>query len=270
MGTSAASNSLKGAQRRRLRFKHWVARIWFWCKCSMAAAAIAVLVWGGHALLMWARQSDYFTARVIEITGLVTLSRQDILYYLAIPTNATLFELDLARMGLRLERHPRIARVTVRRQLPNTLRIVVEERTPRLVVAAGDQRVVVDREGVVLRPFEAPDGELPQLILTASRVLAAGMRLRLPSVLRALEVAQAYASSPVADLLRLASCAVDDAGVAQCRVEPDAFSLRIGEGDVAPQLKRLPPVLRYLRQHDLTARTVDVSYRKRVVMMPES
>ena len=270
MGTSAASRSMKGAQRKRLRFKHWVARIWLWCKWATAAGALAALVWGGHAAFMWARQADYFTAQTIEITGLVTLSRQDILYYLAIPAGATLFELDLARIGLRLERHPRIAQVAVKRQLPDTLRIVVQERTPRLVVAAGDQRVVVDGEGVVLRPFEAQDGELPQLMLTAPKALAAGMRLRLPSVQRALEVAQAYAASPVSALLRLASCTVDEAGAAQCRVEPDAFALRIGEGDVVSQLKRLPPVLRYLRQHEVAARTVDVSYRNRVVMMPES
>lgn len=266
----AASHTWGGAQRRRMWLKRLATRVWFWFKCSMAAAAIAAVVWGGYALVLLVRQTDYFLVRTIEITGQVTLSRQDILYYLAIPPHATLFELDLARMGLRLERHPLIERVTIRRQLPDTLHVAVQERVPRLAVVSGDQRVVVDREGVVLRPAAKQDGELPQLMLNEQKALAPGMRLRLPSVQRSLEVVQAYASLPMAGILRLVSCTVDDSGTSHWRVEPDAFVLRVGEGDVTSQLKRLPPVLRYLRQHGLAARTVDVSYRKRVVILPES
>lgn len=266
----AASHTLGGAQRRRMWLKRFATRVWFWSKCSMAAAMMAVLVWGSYALVVWVRQTDYFSVQTIEIMGQVTLSRQDILYYLAIPPDATLFELDLARMGLRLERHPLIERVAIRRQLPDTLHVTVQERVPRLVVVSGDQRVAVDREGEVLRPVAEPDGELPQLVLNEQKALAPGMRLRLPSVQRALDVTQAYASSPMVGILRLTSGTVDASGASHWRVEPDTFVLRVGEGDVASQLKRLPPVLRYLRQHDLTARTVDVSYRKRVVIVPES
>lgn len=266
----AASNTLGGAQRKRMWLKRFATRVWFWSKCLMAAAVAAGLVWGSYAAVLWGRRTDYFSVQTIEITGHVTLSRQDMLYYLAIPPQATLFELDLARMGLRLERHPLIERVTVRRQLPDTLHVAVQERVPRVVVVSGGQRVVVDREGVVVRPVADQDSELPQLMLNGQKALAPGMRLRLPSVQRSLEVIHAYASSPMAGILRLVSCTVDDSGTSHWRVEPDAFVLRIGEGDVTSQLKRLPPVLRYLRQHDLAARTVDVSYRKRVVIIPES
>ncbi len=266
----AASNTLGGAQRKRMWFKRLATRMWFWSKCLVAAAVVAGVIWGSYALVLWVRRTDYFSVQTIEITGHKTLSRQDMLYYLAIPPEATLFELDLARMGLRLERHPLIERVTVRRQLPDTLHVAVQERVPRLVVVSGDQRVAVDREGAVLRPGVEQDGELPQLVLNEQKALAPGMRLRLPSVQRSLDVIQAYAASPVAGILRLISCTVDESGTSHWRVEPDAFVLRIDEGDVASQLKRLPPVLRYLRQHDLAARTVDVSYRKRVVIIPES
>lgn len=265
------TTSLGGAQRKRMWLKRLATRAWFWSKCLVAVALSAGVVWGGYALVLLARQTDYFRVHTIDITGQVTLSRQDILYYLAIPADATLFELDLARMGLRLERHPMIERVTVRRQLPDTLHVAVQERVPRLTVTSGAQRVVVDRQGVVLRPVvTAQDRSLPQLILNEQKALAPGMRLRQKSVQRTLDVVRVYAASSVAGILRLVSCTVRDSGVAQCRMAPDAFVLQVGEGDVASQLKRLPPVLRYLRQHDLAVRTVDVSYRKRVVIIPES
>ncbi len=270
LSLAASSTTLGGAQRKRMWLKRLVTRVWFWFKCAMFGAVIAGLVWGGYALVLLVRQTDYFSVRTIEITGHVTLSREDMLYYLAIPEDATLFELDLARMGLRLERHPLIERVTVRRQLPDTLHVAVRKRVPRLAVISGGQRVAVDREGVVLRSITAQDGDLPHLILNEQKALAPGMRLRQKPVQRALEVVQVYASSPMAGMLRLVSCTVDDSGTSHWRVEPDAFVLQVGEGDVASQLNRLPPVLRYLRQHDLAARTVNVSYRKRVVIIPES
>ncbi len=263
--------SLGGAQRKRMWVKRLATRVWFWTKCLAAVALSAGVIWGGYTLVLLARQTDYFRVQTIDITGQVTLSRQDILYYLAIPSDATLFELDLARMGLRLERHPMIEHVAVRRQLPDTLHVTVQERAPRLAVASGDQRVVIDRQGVVLRSVAtAQDRSLPQLVLNEQKALAPGMRLRQKSVQRTLDVVQAYASSPVAGILRLISCTVEDSGTSHWRVEPDDFVLQVGEGDVASQFKRLPPVLRYLRQHDLAVRTVDVSYRKRVVIIPES
>ncbi len=266
----AASHTLGGAQRRRMWFKRFAAQVWFWAKCLVAVAALVSVIWGVYALAIIIRQTEYFAVRTIEMTGHTTLTQQEMLYYLAIPSDATLFELDLARMGLRLERHPLIERVAVRRQLPDTLHVTVQERVPRLTVVSGGQRVVVDREGVVLRPVAEQDGALPQLMLNEQKALAPGMRLRLTSVQRSLDVIQAYASSPIAGILRLVSCTVDQAGTSHWRVKPDAFVLRVGEGDVTSQFKRLPPVLRYLRQHDLAARTVDVSYRKRVVIVPES
>jgi cell division septal protein FtsQ len=266
----AANHTLEGAQRKRMWCRRLVARLWLWCKRLTAVALMTALVWGSYALFILVRQTAYFSVRTIEITGHAALSRQDILYYLAIPEHATLFELDLARMGLRLERHPLIERVAVRRQLPDTLHVAVQERVPRLAVVVGDQRVAVDGEGVVLRPIATQDRDLPQLMLNEQRALAPGMRLRQQSVQRSLDVIQAHASSPMAGTLRLVSCTVDDSGTSHWRVAPDAFVLQVGEGDVASQLRRLPPVVRYLRQHDLAVRSVDVSYRKRVVVIPES
>ena len=117
-------------------------------------------------------------------------------------------------------------------------------------------------------------GDAPQLadvgrLASSSDREALQQARHLPAVQRSLDVVQAYAASPIAGILRLVSCTVDDSGVSNWQVAPDAFVLRVGEGDVTSQLKRLPPVLRYLRQHGLAARPVDVSYRKRVVIMPE-
>jgi cell division protein FtsQ len=240
-------------------------------KCGLGLALCAACVWGAETAYRLVRQADYFRLRTVSISGYSTLSRQDILYLLALPAQASLFDLDLARMGARLERHPQIKTVTLQRRFPDTLKVTVRERVSQLAVVSGGQRLVVDTDGVVLRPVVSEqDQALPRLLLRHARALAPGMFLDQVEVQRALELIKAYQASPVAEALRVVSLIVEDSGASRWTVTPDAFTLRVGEGRIDTQLLRLPPVLRYIRQQDLAVRTVDVSFRQRVVVVPES
>jgi hypothetical protein len=65
--------------------------------------------------------------------------------------------------------------------------------------------------------------------------------------------------------MRLVTLTVEHAGASVWEVAPYGFTLRVGEGDIAPQLEQLPLVLRYIAQQGLGLKSLDVSYRKRVV-----
>jgi cell division protein FtsQ len=268
---TVASGSLGPAQRKRLRLKHWMHRIWFLGKCGTVVVLGVALVWGGYTVFKLVRDSGYLRLRNIHITGHNALSRNDILYLLAIPDEVSLLQLDLTRMGARLERHPQVQTVMLHRQFPDTLRVTIQERVPRLVVVSGTQHMVVDREGVVIRSVN-PTGDqaLTRLHLSRKPALSPAMQLRQAEVRRALELIRAYEDSELAGTLRVVSLTVQDSGESRWTVDPYPFTLRVGEGRVDEQLKRLPPVLQYLQHRDLAVRQVDVSYRKRVVVIPET
>jgi cell division septal protein FtsQ len=266
-----ATGVLGSAQRKRLRVKRLFMRAWILCKWGGAIALCAIFVWGMHLVVKMVKTSEYFRVRTVDIRGYSVLSRQEILYLLAVPKRATLFELDFTRMGRRLERHPQVQAVSLRRQFPGTLQVIVQERVPRLVVTSGTQDVVVGEEGVVLRPvMSVQDRALPRLVLNDKAALAPGMRLQQHAVSRALELMRDYSKSAVADTLRVVSLTVQDNGTSSWTVDPDKFTVRVGEGSAIAQLRRLPPVLQYIRQHHLAVKSVDVSYRNRVVVVPES
>jgi cell division septal protein FtsQ len=266
-----ASGVLGVAQRKRLRVKRLLVRAWMLGKCGAVIALCAMLGWGVYTVVSIVKASEHFQVRTIDIRGHTALSRRDVLYLLAIPSGATLFQLDFTRMGGRLERHPQVQAVSLRRQFPGILRVVIQERVPRLVVTSGPQHVVVGAEGVVLRSvISEQDHTLPRLILNDEAALAPGMHLRQREVSRALELMRDYRRSAVADTLRVVSLTVQGSGTSSWTVEPDNFTIRVGEGSVTAQLQRLSPVLRYIRQHHLAVRLVDVSYRNRVVVVPES
>lgn len=249
------------------RLRRLLVRMWVVSKYGTGLALCAGLVWGGITAYELVRDAEYFRLRTLRIKGNTALTRRDVLYLLALGPDATLLQLDLERMGARLERHPYVKAVRLRRYFPDTLTVTVLERSPYMVAISGRERMVLDAEGVVLRPFlRQQDRRLPQLRMRHKRVLAPGMHLHQEEVQRALELVRIYEKTSVAGMMRLASLTVEDSGVSMWRVEPYPFTIRLGEGGIEAQLNRLPPVLQYIERRGLAVRLVDVSYRQRVVV----
>ena len=271
MALAATSSTLYIAQRKRLRGKRLLARAWFLGKVFLGCACCMGLVWGLTRVYPLVLEAEYFRVRTIDITGLTMLTREEVLYLLGLTEETTLWQLDLSRMGTRLTHHPYIKSVILRREFPQTLRVTVRERIPYLVVSSRDQRMLVDEEGVVLRAFvPEQDPKVPQVILPQPYVLEPGMRLRQQEVQWAVELLQTYQASPLAETLRLASLTVQPSGFSIWRFEEYPFDIRLGEEGIALQLGRLPLALRYITQQRLAVRAVDLSYRKRIIVIPNS
>ena len=271
MALAATRNTLYVAQRKRLRGKRLLARLWFLGKCLLGVALCGVLAWSVTIVYPQVLEAEYFRVRTVEITGLTTLTREEVLYLLGIQDDTTLWQLDLPRLGTRLERHPHVKSVVLRREFPTTLRVTVRERTPSLVVSAGDQHMLVDDEGVVLRALVPDqDPKVPHVILQQQRALEPGMRLHQQEVQRAFELLQAYQTSPLAEMLRLASLTVQPSGISVWRFEHYPFDVRLGDEGLPVQFGRLPLALRYIAQQGLAVRAVDLSFRKRIVIIPAS
>ena len=74
----------------------------------------------------------------------------------------------------------------------------------------------------------------------------------------------------LAETLRLASLTVQPSGISVWRFEQYPFDIRLGEEGIALQLGRLPLALRYITQQGLAVRAVDLSFRKRIIIIPAS
>jgi len=271
MPLTATRNTLYGAQRKRLRGKRLLARLWFLGKCVLALAGSVGVVWSVYLVYPLMFQAEYFRVRTVDITGLTALTREEVLYLLGMTADTTLWQLDLPRLGARLDHHPYVKSVVLRREFPNTLRIAVHERTPYLVVSAADQHMLVDEEGMVLRAFvPEQDPRMPHVILLQPRALAPGVRLHQPEIQQAFELLQTYRASPLAETLRLVSLTMQPSGISVWRFEQYPFEIRLGEEAIPVQLGRLPLALRYIAQQGLTVRGIDLSYHKRIIIIPAS
>ena len=251
---------------KRQRARRWRTRLRLLVKWCIGLLLCGAVAWAGYTAYLWVYSTGYFRLRTVHITGNQTLTEQEIHYLLALTPETTLLQLDLPRMGARLERHPYVKAVTLQRVFPDTLNVTLEERVPFLGVFAAGNAVLVDAEGVALRPLlPEEDGKFPRLLLQEPYVLEPGMHLQQPEVQRALEIVRTYSALPMASNLRLVSLTVEHAGASVWEIASYPFKLRVGEGDIVPQLEQLPLVLRYIAQQGLVLKSLDVSYRKRVV-----
>lgn len=256
-------------QRKRFRWKRLLALTGQCTALLLRLSLWGGLAWGVYLAYPLVQGAAYFQVKNLQMSGLKTLSEEQVRYLLAIPQEMTLWQLDLARMGARLERYPYIKSVVLRRDFPDTLLLTVQEREPRLAIHTPQHNVVIDNDGVVIRVAQPEqDATLLQLNLTQARAMEPGMRLHYPEIQRALELLDSYQASPLAETMRPVALTVQPSGASVWKFESYAFNIYFGEGRIETQLSRLPLVLRYITQQGVAVRSVDLSYRRRVIITP--
>ena len=125
-------------------------------------AAILVLLLGaplwGPLLL---RQLSFFRVRKVEIIGARYVSVGDVIDRLHVDTTASVWD-PTGPLAARLASHPEVRSVSVRRKLPGTLVVELQENLPIALVATNDGLRAYDARGVALpidlarTPIDAP------------------------------------------------------------------------------------------------------------------
>ncbi len=112
-----------------------------WWAVGAVVLAVALIGWA-----VWF--SPLLTVRAVRVLGAPAGDAAAIVAAAAVPPGSTLVHVDVAGVRSRVGHVPRIATVTVRRDWPNTLVIVVTERAAIGVVQAGTRFQQIDVNGV--------------------------------------------------------------------------------------------------------------------------
>ena len=97
-------------------------------------------------------KSDYFLIKDIEVVGNSYYTKTEVISIAKATTGKNIiFDAEKDTILENLEANPFFKNVTVKRQLPSTLLIEVEERPQIAAVEFGDSFIVIDDEGVILR-----------------------------------------------------------------------------------------------------------------------
>ncbi len=150
-----AERRLKRGSTRGHRLRHaWIV---------LGGLTTAVLLWYATPAVLG--RLEFFRIRRVEIAGTQYLAPADIIAALGLDERANVFD-DLAAAGKELRSLPGVRSAIVRRRLPGTLEIVVEEAVPVALAPRGASLKMLDSTGGVL-PFD-PAATAPDLPIAAT------------------------------------------------------------------------------------------------------
>ena len=118
----------------------------------MGLVAISLIAAGIFALLL----TPIFNVHTVTVHGNKTVAREDIVRGSGIIEGTNIFGVSLSRVKDNLESMNRISSVKVRRVLPSTISITVEEGAPAVYILSGGNCVGITSDGRVVTVTSAP------------------------------------------------------------------------------------------------------------------
>ncbi|MFT4227549.1 cell division protein FtsQ/DivIB [Micropruina sp.] len=147
----------------------------------IAIAAAVVVVLGVLAWLVFG--SSVLGVKDVEVQGAKLVAAAEVERVADVPAGQPLARVDLDAVATRVSGLPAVARVSVARQWPNTIRITLTERTPAFAIETPGGYWIADDQGIIFDSAAQP----PRGVL-AARVPSGDARLirDLGTVLRSL------------------------------------------------------------------------------------
>lgn len=216
-------------------------------------------------LSAWVLSAPQFALREVEAEAGTRVPAAWIEEALAPLHGVNLVQLPLAAAAARVLRHPWVAEVELRKELPGRLRVAVVERRPVALLLRGGELFFADERG---RPI-APVGPGGRAVPAAQGLLVIEAPERAPDGLkRALALAADLARANPTWAGNLTH--VEVLGDRDFRLRTDAlpFALLVRSGDVLPKVRRLEALLPDLERRYAAIAAVDLRFARRVVVQP--
>jgi cell division protein FtsQ len=196
--------------------------------------AYGVLV-GAREGYAYATTSPRFEVRALEFRATVHVDDARLRELMAIAPGTNILAIELDELAARITAEPWVARAVVTRELPDALRVEIEEHQPVAVLAAGPL-VLVGRDGEPFKRLEPGErGELPVITgVDATELLATPDRAR-ERIDRAIEAIGAYA---LKRRPRLSEIHVDAWSGVTLYTSEVGTQVRLGRGDLGVALAR--------------------------------
>lgn len=114
------------------------------------AAMICLLAVG---LFMFSK-SDFFSVSDVRFEGLNNIAEDEVTRLLGTVKGENLFLADTDVLAQKVKLHPLVDKVVVKKELPATIVLAIQERLPVALILDRDGLVEVDSQGIILRFYD--------------------------------------------------------------------------------------------------------------------
>jgi cell division protein FtsQ len=235
----------------------------------LVTLALAAAAYSTYRVVRLAVASKVLTVQRIVVTGNSRISSGEVNALLSDAIGSSMVTIDLESWRQRLLGVPWVAEATIRRVLPGTLAVTIEERQPMGVGRLDDALFLIDDTGTIIDEFGPNYAELDLPVIDG---LASGRGG--DSLVEAGRAA--LAGRLVAELQhrpelaqRISQIDVSDGRNAVVVLKGDAAHVRVGDGRFSERLQSYLDLAPTLREQVPDIDYVDLRFDERVYVKPQ-
>lgn len=205
-------------------------------------AAILVLFLGGfvYKFYAFAKTSDQFGVRTIQIEGIHELNEHDILYASGVTNADNVVFFDAERTRRNVEALPYVKHCEVVGSFPDTVILKIEERVAVATLMVNSRAYQLDEDRFVLREYLP--SEMPAIPFITSvpdlDVITLGEAVDHPAVVAALEIWVALSNTELSEALTVSELAAHSENDVRMFCDEVPYEIRWGRGSWVRQAQR--------------------------------
>jgi cell division septal protein FtsQ len=220
----------------------------------------------GHWVYVHLLSDSYFRVREVEVEGGRKIPKETLLSLTVMEGMPNLFSVKLKEVVKRLEAHPWIEQVRVRKVFPYKIVIQVEERKPMAIIQL-EELYYIDTRGEIFTPVgDRDEYNYPYVTGLTRRVLEKDPEEAKRLIAKALELLRIVSQEKAAPLEEISEIHMERAFGIQCFTKAEGVEVKMGWEDFEEKLKRLPLVWSDLRKRGFSAISIDCSDLRRMVV----
>jgi cell division protein FtsQ len=215
-------------------------------------------------------EDPFFRVREVEVEGSQRIPREALLSLAELERVSNLFSLRLKEVAKRLESHPWIEQVQVRKVFPNKVRIRIVERKPVAILQL-EELYYIDAGGLIFSPVGDRDGyNYPFLTGLTRGTLEKDPVGAKRLIMKALEFLRILDKEKIFPLEEISEVRMEKTYGIQCFTKTQGVEVRMGWEHFGEKLRRFSMIWSDLKKRGISAVSIDCSDLKRMVVKRSS
>ncbi|MBM4350214.1 MAG: FtsQ-type POTRA domain-containing protein [Deltaproteobacteria bacterium] len=231
---------------------------------------LILLFFAGHQLYVHLLEDSFFQVKEVEIKGCKKIPEKTILSLAKIEGKPNLFTLPLKEISVRVEAHPWVEHVRVRKIFPDRVLIHIEERKPMAILQL-EEPFYIDSKGVIFsRVGDRDEYDFPFLTGLTRQMFDKDPAAAKHLIARALEFLRIVDQEKARPLDGVSEIRMEKAFGIHCFTQAEGVEVKMGWDHFGEKLRRLSLIWSDLQKRGVSAGSIDCSDLKRMVVKKNS
>jgi cell division protein FtsQ len=220
----------------------------------------------GHWVYVHLLGDPFFRVREVEVEGNRKIAKETLLSLTMMEGMPNLFSVNLEEVVKRIESHPWIESVRVRKVFPNKILIQIEERKPMAIIQL-EELYYIDAKGEIFSPVGDKDEyNYPYLTGLTRAILEKDPTEATRLITKALELLRIVDREKTPPLEDISEIHLEKVFGIHCFTKSEGVEVKMGWEDFGEKLKRLSLIWSDLRKRGFSVTSIDCSDLERMVV----